>query len=127
MDINVSPSSSTFVKSDSAAKTVQQMDVVDSKVVDNQNVSESDVAQSNQSEPESSQEQLSLIADQLSETMSMMRKGLAFRVDDDSGKNVVSVMDIESGDIIRQIPSEEALKLATKLSEVAGLLMKTEA
>ncbi len=59
--------------------------------------------------------------------MSVMRKGLAFKIDEHSGTNVVSVMDIESGDLIRQIPNEEALKLARKLTEVTGLLMKTEA
>ncbi|HDS1211058.1 flagellar biosynthesis protein FlaG [Shewanella algae] len=72
-------------------------------------------------------EQLQQVAEELSNTMSMMRKGLAFKVDESSGTHVVSVMDVESGDVIRQIPSEEALELAAKLSEVAGLLMKTEA
>lgn len=70
--------------------------------------------------------QLQGVVDELSDMMSLMRKGLAFKIDEDSGTNVVSVMDIESGDIIRQIPNEEALKLAQKLSEVTGLLMKTE-
>ncbi|GAB1072180.1 MAG: flagellar protein FlaG [Shewanella algae] len=72
-------------------------------------------------------EQLQQVAEELSNTMSMMRKGLAFKVDETSGTHVVSVMDVDSGDVIRQIPSEEALELAAKLSEVAGLLMKTEA
>ncbi|MCU7372959.1 flagellar protein FlaG [Paucibacter sp. O1-1] len=53
-------------------------------------------------------------------------KGLKFSVDDDSGKRVIKVQDIESGDIIRQIPSEEALQLAQKISEVSGVLMKIE-
>ncbi|MGI2197833.1 flagellar protein FlaG [Shewanella baltica] len=74
-----------------------------------------------------SQEKLEQVATGLSDMMSLMRKGLAFKVDDNSGVNVVSVMDIDSGDVIRQIPSEEALKLAEKLSEVTGFLMKTEA
>lgn len=73
------------------------------------------------------QEELNAVAQEMSNMMSVMRKGLDFRVDDKSGEAVVSVMDVESGDIIRQIPSEEALKLAQKMSEVTGLLMKTEA
>ena len=72
-------------------------------------------------------EKLEQVANELSDMMSLMRKGLAFKVDDNSGTHVVSVMDIDSGDVIRQIPSEEALRLAEKLSEVAGFLMKTEA
>ena len=58
--------------------------------------------------------------------MSMMQKGLKFSVDKESGQQVIKVQDIASGDIIRQIPSEEALLLAEKLSEVSGILMKIE-
>lgn len=70
---------------------------------------------------------LTQIATELSDMMSMMRKGLAFKVDEKSGQAVVTVLDKDTGDVIRQMPSEEALALAEKLSEVTGLLMKTEA
>ncbi|MFB2679580.1 flagellar protein FlaG [Shewanella mangrovisoli] len=70
---------------------------------------------------------LTQVATELSDMMSMMRKGLAFKVDENSGQAVVTVLDRDTGDVIRQMPSEEALKLAEKLSEVTGLLMKTEA
>ncbi|MCL1036489.1 flagellar protein FlaG [Shewanella submarina] len=73
------------------------------------------------------EKQLEDLATNMSDMMSMMRKGLAFRVDDSSGTSVVSVLDVESGEVLRQIPSEEALELAAKLTEVTGLLMKTEA
>ncbi len=70
---------------------------------------------------------LNQIADALTQTMSMMKKGLEFNVDEQGGRSVVSVVDVDSGELIRQIPTEEALALAEKMSEVAGLLMKTEA
>ncbi|ASK69919.1 flagellar biosynthesis protein FlaG [Shewanella bicestrii] len=70
---------------------------------------------------------LTQVATELSDMMSMMRKGLAFKVDEKSGQAVVTVLDKDTGDVIRQMPSEEALALAEKLSEVTGLLMKTEA
>ncbi|ACK45936.1 flagellar protein FlaG [Shewanella baltica] len=70
---------------------------------------------------------LNQLATDLSDMMSMMRKGLAFKVDETSGQAVVTVLDRDTGDVIRQMPSEEALALAEKLSEVTGLLMKTEA
>ncbi|MDT3278728.1 flagellar protein FlaG [Shewanella scandinavica] len=73
---------------------------------------------------------LTQVATELSDMMSMMsmmRKGLAFKVDENSGQAVVTVLDRDTGDVIRQMPSEEALALAEKLSEVTGLLMKTEA
>ncbi|MFT5712532.1 MAG: flagellar protein FlaG [Glaciecola sp.] len=72
-------------------------------------------------------EALEEVVMQLSEVMSLMNKGLAFSVDEDSGSAIVKVMDINSGEIIRQIPSDEALELAQKLQDVKGLLMRTEA
>ncbi|MFV0595746.1 flagellar protein FlaG [Shewanella sp.] len=78
-------------------------------------------------ENEQNPEKLTQVATELSDMMSMMRKGLAFKVDENSGQAVVTVLDRDTGDVIRQMPSEEALKLAEKLSEVTGLLMKTEA
>ncbi|MDO6641099.1 flagellar protein FlaG [Pseudomonadota bacterium] len=72
-------------------------------------------------------ENVSELVDELNNTVSLMRKGLAFKIDDNSGQSVVSVLDIASGDIIRQIPNEEALELSQKLAEVAGFLLKSEA
>lgn len=70
---------------------------------------------------------LEQVSASLTEMMSVMRKGLAFHVDENSGKAVVTVMDKDTGDVIRQMPSEEALALAEKMSEITGILMKTEA
>lgn len=42
---------------------------------------------------------------------------LEFRVDSDSGRTVVSVLDVETGDLIRQFPSEEVLRLAQLAEE----------
>jgi flagellar protein FlaG len=70
---------------------------------------------------------LNKVAEELTDMLAMMKKGLTFSVDDDSGRQVISVKDTVSGDIIRQIPSEEALELADKLSEFTGLLTKTQA
>jgi flagellar protein FlaG len=77
-------------------------------------------------ELESNDQQLQQVAKDLTDMVAMMQKGLKFSVDDDSGKQVIKVQDIESGDIIRQIPSEEALELAKKISEVSGVLMPIE-
>ncbi|WP_351088364.1 flagellar protein FlaG [Shewanella sp. S1-49-MNA-CIBAN-0167] len=71
-------------------------------------------------------ENLTGVANELTDMMSMMQKGLKFSVDEESGMQVIKVQDVSSGDIIRQIPSEEALQLAEKLSEVSGILMKIE-
>lgn len=56
-----------------------------------------------------------------------IRRDLNFSVDDSSGRVVVKVTDRASGDVIRQLPSEEALRLAESLEEVRSLLFKAEA
>ena len=56
-----------------------------------------------------------------------VRRSLNFSLEDGSGRVVVKVTDAGSGDVIRQIPSEEALQLAENLSEVRSLLFKAEA
>lgn len=63
----------------------------------------------------------------IQEFVQSVRRSINFAVDDDSGRVVVKVTDAGSGDVIRQIPSEEALKLAENLSEVRSLLFKAEA
>lgn len=56
-----------------------------------------------------------------------LRRDLHFTVDDDSGETVVRVMDPVSGDVIRQIPSEEVLAIARNLEKAQGLLFNTQA
>ena len=42
-------------------------------------------------------------------------RNLAFSVDEDTNRSIVTVRDSESGDVIRQIPSEEVLRLAERI------------
>lgn len=63
----------------------------------------------------------------IQEFVQSVRRNVNFSLDEASERVVVKVTDSESGDVIRQIPSEEALKLAENLSEVRSLLFKAEA
>lgn len=56
-----------------------------------------------------------------------IQRNLNFALDESSGRVVVKVTDGVSGEVIRQIPSEEALRLAEHLDEVRSLLFKAEA
>ena len=56
-----------------------------------------------------------------------IQRNLNFALDDSSGRVVVKVTDAMSGDVIRQIPSEDALRLAESLEEARSLLFKAEA
>lgn len=53
--------------------------------------------------------------------------GLEFRVDNDSGRVIVSIVDPEDGTVIRQIPSDEALRIADLLARQAKGLVDTRA
>lgn len=56
-----------------------------------------------------------------------IQRNLNFALDESSGKVVVKVTDAVSGDVIRQMPSEDALRLAESLDEARSLLFKAEA
>lgn len=64
--------------------------------------------------------QLENVAKQLQEFIGAMNRGLEFIVDDDSGRDVIKVIDKNSGDVIKQYPTEEVLSLVAKLSEATG-------
>lgn len=129
MDINIA-SSSTMVHNKVELAQTQLKGSADVELKRNAAISaiEQTVVQDDiENEQHPDPAKLSQVATELSDMMSMMRKGLAFKVDEKSGQAVVTVLDKDTGDVIRQMPSEEALALAEKLSEVTGLLMKTEA
>lgn len=51
-----------------------------------------------------------------------IQRNLEFSVDDSTGETVVKVVARDSGEVIRQIPSELALKLAQSLKDGDSLL-----
>ena len=50
-------------------------------------------------------------------------RGLAFRVDPDLGRPVVTVTNKETGEVIRQIPNEVVIRLARSIEDTKGLLL----
>ncbi|MEE9100825.1 flagellar protein FlaG [Pseudomonas nitroreducens] len=56
-----------------------------------------------------------------------VRRNLNFSIDDATGDVVVKVIDGESGKVVRQIPSEEVLKLAARLEDMSSLMFETRA
>ena len=65
-----------------------------------------------------SAEQIEAAVSQLSNFVQTNSRQLNFSVDEGSNKLVVKVTDAESGKIIRQIPSEEVLKLSERLQDL---------
>ncbi|EKD73314.1 MAG: hypothetical protein ACD_45C00364G0001 [uncultured bacterium] len=52
---------------------------------------------------------------------------LDFSVDDDSGRTIVKVIDTETKELIRQIPSQEMLEIAKALDNFKGLFVQQKA
>ncbi|HEY1058345.1 MAG TPA: flagellar protein FlaG [Limnobacter sp.] len=55
------------------------------------------------------------------------QSNLKFMVDPDSGQQIVQVVDKETEEVLRQIPSVEMLKIAKAIEKMQGVLMSTQA
>ena len=67
---------------------------------------------------EVSAEQIETAVSQLTEILQTNNRQLSFSVDEGSNKQVVKVTDAVTGEVIRQIPSEEVLKLSERLQDL---------
>jgi len=66
---------------------------------------------------------LKAAAQQIEMYLKSVGRELRFSVDDVTGDTVVTVRDSVSGDVIRQIPNEEALRLAQSLGKQPNALV----
>ncbi len=67
------------------------------------------------------QEALHEAVNEINDYVQTIQRDLSFSMDDQSGRAVVSVIDSASGDLIRQIPSEEVLVMARILKEASAV------
>ncbi|NMG32176.1 flagellar protein FlaG [Aromatoleum evansii] len=65
--------------------------------------------------------------DEVREAVKPVAQSLHFSLDQDTGRTVVKVMDTETNEMIRQIPSEDILKIAQAIDKLQGLLIKQQA
>ena len=63
-------------------------------------------------------EQIEFALEQVSDFVQVQNRQLNFSFDENSNRSIIKVTDADSGDIIRQIPSEEVLKLAQRINEL---------
>ncbi|MGR8999894.1 MAG: flagellar protein FlaG [Gammaproteobacteria bacterium] len=70
-------------------------------------------------QPKSGQE-LDQAVQAINQYVQNVQRDLQFSVDEDSGRNVVKVIDSQSKEVIRQIPSEEVLVLARQWAQQHG-------
>lgn len=63
----------------------------------------------------------------INKTIQTLSRDLEFTLDESGKENVVKVVDTSTGDVIRQMPSEETLQIAKALDHLQGLLIKQKA
>lgn len=73
-----------------------------------------------------SQAELDNAVSSLNEHMQSIRRDLNFSVDEDSGRVVVKVVDTETNEVIRQIPSEEVMALARGIKDYSNRLFEAQ-
>ncbi len=76
---------------------------------------------------EKKEEKLSEAVDKLNKTAVIFDRSLRFQVHDKTHRTMVSVIDIASDKVIRQIPSEEVLDLVAKMDDYLGLIFDKKA
>jgi flagellar protein FlaG len=80
-------------------------------------------APSNAARPEAVKEAVATAND----AMKSIKSELEFSVDNATGKTIVRVVDGETGEVIRQMPSKEMIEIAKALDRLQGLLVRNSA
>ncbi len=79
------------------------------------------------SQQQRANEQLQEAVAELNSFVQNINRSLQFNVDNESGGTIIKVLDSETEELIRQIPSAELLELSKRIEENAGLILKTKA
>ena len=74
-----------------------------------------------------SREVVAKAAEQLQSFVQSMGRNLSFSIDETSGYNVVRVVNPDTGELIRQLPSEELLKISRDFQRLNNVLVSQSA
>lgn len=85
------------------------------------------VAAVQQPAPAPSMEQVTQALKSINEALREQSQNLEFSVDSDSDRTIVKVVDLTTQEVIRQMPSKEALEIAKALDKALGLLIRQKA
>lgn len=85
------------------------------------------VNQAEASQKTYTREQVNQAVEAINKTIQSASQNLEFSVDGDTSGVVVKVVDQQTRQVLRQIPTEEALEIAKSLDKLQGLLIKQTA
>lgn len=72
-------------------------------------------------------EKLDEVAAEVQIQLKRLNTELRFDVDNESKETTVRIVDVETGEVIRQIPSEELLALRDRMDDLIGALYNSQA
>jgi flagellar protein FlaG len=75
-----------------------------------------------QFDPAKAQQNLAAAVNLLNEQMVSTKRGLGFSFDNATNGPVIKVSNTNTGEVIRQIPTEDVLHMAHKIDELKGIL-----
>lgn len=73
-------------------------------------------------DPKKMQQELEEAVERLNKMMENGKRGLGFSVDNKINVTVVTVKDSNTGEVVRQIPSEAVLRVAHRIEDLKGIL-----
>ncbi|MBC3809055.1 flagellar protein FlaG [Undibacterium seohonense] len=85
------------------------------------------VAEAGASQKTYTREQVNEAVEAINKTIQAASQNLEFSVDKDTSNVIVKVIDQQTKEVLRQIPTEEALEIAKSLDRLQGLLIKQTA
>jgi len=74
-----------------------------------------------------SEEQIRQAVEKIQDAVDNVAHDLHFSIDKDTGKTIIKVMDTHTKEVIRQMPTDEAINIARTLDKVQGLLFNDKA
>ncbi|RMG32857.1 MAG: flagellar protein FlaG [Gammaproteobacteria bacterium] len=60
----------------------------------------------------------------LNEMVQNLHRHLQFSVEEKTGETIIKVVDSDTNEVVRQIPSEEIIRLRQRMKEAAGVLFQ---
>jgi flagellar protein FlaG len=130
MDIELSNravSNSTTKSNDSqTAQNRSNLRVVEVNNTDQARISEVKPIQDTKEASAAEMERMQTSANELNALVKTIQRDLQFSVDDSSGETVIKVLDTQTDEVIRQIPSKEVLALTQNFESLKGILFSAE-
>ncbi|WP_105190536.1 flagellar protein FlaG [Pseudoalteromonas sp. T1lg48] len=108
------------------AQAIKQLNASPEPIVNTQPQSQSEEPETLLATEALTSQQLEKVAQQLQTFVSEMNKSLEFYVHEESGRDVIQVIDKNSGELVKQYPSQEVLDVVGRLAQAPGIFIDSQ-